>query len=290
MTTTYNNNLSPLPFYKNIEEQNHRLSYSYGSIYPLYGSTSLLVPFQVMRAHRNDAITLVEIYTKDGVFVRDMLTMMQNAGLSVVNYSSYGIDVIKFPANYVMATQLEEAQYYLKISDGVDTWYSDVMTLINDLSPYTCIEWFDTEDLIFDAGIINYTDGYRNRLYFVNEVGKPDYQFEEEGESRDGYFFAQKQISYKTYKCNILAPEFLTDVMRLIRLSDVVNVRDKYGRTYHCYTFLITPKWETQGDLASVEIEFTTNTVVKSLGRGYIIPNYGDYNDDFNDDYNNYDE
>ena len=289
MTTTYNNNLSPLPFYKNIEEQNHRLSYAYGSIYPLYGSTSLLVPFQLMRAHRNDAITLVEIYTKDGVFVADLLSMMLNAGLSVVSYASYGIDVIKFPANYVMATQLEEAQYYLKLSDGVDTWYSDIMTLINDLSPYTCIEWFDTEDLFFDAGIINYSDGYKNRIYFVNEIGKPDYEFEEEGEKRDGYFFAEKQISTKTYRCNVLAPEFLVDAMRIIRLSDIVNVRDKYGRTYDCDTFLITPKWETQGDLASVEIEFTTQTVVKKIGRGYIIPNGGDYNDDFNDDFNNFD-
>ena len=77
--------------------------------------------------------------------------------------------------------------------------------------------------------------------------------------------------------------------MRLIRLSDIVVVRDKYGRTYNCDTFLITPNWQTQGDLASVEIEFTTSTVVKKIGRGYIVPNSGDFNNDFNDDFNNFD-
>lgn len=42
-----------------------------------------------------------------------------------------------------------------------------------------------------------------------------------------------------------------------------------------------------QGDLASVEIEFKTNTVVKKIGRGYIINNNGDFNGDFNTDFDN---
>ena len=47
------------------------------------------------------------------------------------------------------------------------------------------------------------------------------------------------------------------------------------------------PEWQTQGDLASVEIEFKTNTVVKKIGRGYIISNKGDFNDDFNNNFKN---
>lgn len=289
MKMTYNNNLSPLAFHDKLSEQNHRASYAFGQIYPLYANTSQLLPFQLMRTHRNDAITRVDVFNRKGVFVRQMLSETLNAGLKIVSYADYGIDVIKFPANYVMATDLEEGMYYLEISDGVQTWYSDMLTLVNDLSAYTMIEWYDTDDLYFDAGIINYQGGYRNRLYFPNELGKPEYQFEEEGESRDGYFFAEKQVSQKTYKCTILAPEFVVDAMRLIRLSDIVNVRDKFGRTYDCDTFLITPQWQTQGDLAQVEIEFTTSTVVKKIGRGYLLGNRGDYNDDFNDDFNNFD-
>lgn len=289
MKMTFNNNLSPLAFHDQISEQNHRASYAFGQIYPLYASTSFLLPFQLIRAHRNDTITSADIFTKDGIFVRSMRSQMLNAGLEIASYPDYGVDIIKFPANFMMSTGLEEGMYYLSISDGVQTWYSEIMTLVNDLTPYTMVEWYDTDDLYFDAGIINYQGGYKNRLYFPNELGKPEYQFEEEGESRDGYFYAEKQLSQKTYKCTILAPEFVVDAMRLIRLSDIVIVRDRFGRIYDCDTFLITPQWQTQGDLAQVEIEFTTSTVVKKIGRGYILRNRGDYNDDFNDDYNNFD-
>ena len=84
-----------------------------------------------------------------------------------------------------------------------------------------------------------------------------------------------------------MAPEFLCDVMRFISMADYIHITDKYGREYDCDTFLITPKWQTQGDLASVEIEFKTNTVVKKIGRGYIIANKGDFNSDYNNDFNN---
>ena len=97
----------------------------------------------------------------------------------------------------------------------------------------------------------------------------------------------EKQISEKTYRCTFLAPEYLCDVMRLIRLSDYVIVTDKYGRVYNCDTFLATPTWQTQGNLASVEVEFQTDTVVKKICRGTIYENRGDYNSDFNNDFNN---
>lgn len=45
-------------------------------------------------------------------------------------------------------------------------------------------------------------------------------------------------------------------------MSDFVTVYSQ-GRKYDCDTFLITPKWQTQGNLASVECEFECATVVK---------------------------
>lgn len=56
-------------------------------------------------------------------------------------------------------------------------------------------------------------------------------------------------------------------------MSDFVTVYSQ-GRKYDCDTFLITPKWQTQGNLASVECEFECATVVKKIGRG-VIPTTG---------------
>jgi hypothetical protein len=286
MTQTPNNNFSPLPFYTSIAEQNHRKSYAYGAVYPLYAPSAFLLPFQIMREHRSNSVVAVLVYTKIGEFVVDATQALQIGGLRVVEYSDYGIDVILFPANIANNLQLQDGQYYLQLTDGLQIWYSEVLTIVQDTTPYLMVEWYDVEDLFSDCGIISYQYNYKNRLYFATELGKPDYPFEEEGESRDGYFFAESQISGKTYKFAILAPEYLIDVMRLIRLSDIVRITDKHGRQYDCDTFLITPEWQEQGDLASVTVEFETATIVKKIGRGYLSNNGKSFNADFNDDYN----
>lgn len=289
-----NNNLSPLPFYTKIEEQNHRRSYAYGNIFPLIGRNDRLLPFQILRSHTMRAVMSVQIYTEDGTLVGNFLGDMLNAGLSVVYDDNSDCDVIAYPALMPFPEELEPGRYYLRVYDGLNTWYSDIITLVNDLSGYLKLEWWDNENIYFDAGMVAYKGGqgfvqYVNELYLPTEVGKPEYIFEEEGESRDGYFFPEKQVSYKTYRFQFLAPEYLCDVLRLVRMSDHVRVTDPIGRKYDCDTFSIEPTWQEQGDLASVEAEFTTATVVKKTGVGYVLPEEtkGDFNDDFNNDFDN---
>lgn len=284
---TQNNNISVLPFYTSIDEQNHRKSYAYGKIYPLFAPADMLLPFQIIRDTRANDVTSVVLYDKTGKQVADITTNMKETGLQIVRFQSLGYDVILYPSILPMPLNQLDGIYYMTLSDGVQTWYSEMFTVVQDVSAYLKIQWWDVENLVFDAGQIVYTEpDFKNTLYLCTELGKPEYEFEEDGEERDGYFFPEKQISVKTYKCTILAPEYLCDVMRFIRMADYIHITDKYGREYDCDTFLITPKWETQGDLASVEIEFKTNTVVKKIGRGYILGNKGDFNEDFNTDFN----
>lgn len=284
-----NNNFSVLPWYTSINEQNHRKSYAYGQIYPLFTPANKFLPFQIMRNTRSNGITSVRIYHKDGMLFADITQAAKDTGLQVVRFAALGYDVIVYPGILPMPILQLDGMYYATISDGVQTWYSEIYTVVQDVTAYLKIEWYDIENFVFDAGQIVYQNPeFRNVLYLCTELGKPEYPFEEEGEKRDGYFFPEKQISEKTYRAMCLAPEYLCDVMRFIRMADYVIVTDKYGRSYDCDTFLITPKWQTQGDLASVEIEFETATVVKKIGRGYIQQTRkGDYNNDFNNDFNN---
>lgn len=282
-----NNNFSVLPWYTSIDQQNHRKSYAYGTIYPLFTPKRTLLPFQIMRNTSSRDITGAQLYDKNGVLFADITTALKETGLQIVPFASLGYDVIVYPSLLPFAIDTPDGIYYARMTDGVNVWYSEMFTIVGDLSGYLKIEWYDVENFVFDAGQIVYQNPkFHNVLYLCTELGKPEYPFEEEGETRDGYFFPEKQISEKTYRCMALAPEYLCDVMRFIRMSDKVIVTDKYGRQYDCDTFLITPKWQTQGDLASVEIEFETATVAKKIGRGYITPGRkGDFNNDFNNDF-----
>ena len=280
-----NNNISPLPWYESINEQDWRKSYAYGDVYPLYTLANTVLPFQVIRPTRANSITSFRVYKKDGTLVSTITSRMIEAGLQVKRFQSLGYDVIVFGGAFPVMDAQMDGQYYAVMSDGVQTWYSEVWTVVQNMTPYLRIEWYDLEDMVFDGGRICYENvAYHNVLYFAAEVGKPEYTFEEEGENRDGFFFPEKQISEKTYKCTVLAPEYLCDVMRFIRMADFVRITDKYGRVYECDTFLITPKWETQGNLASVEIEFQTDTVAKKIGRAVTMSG-ADYNNDYNNDY-----
>lgn len=277
------NNFSVLPFYSSVAEQNHRLPYAYGAVYPLYCDDTRILPFQIIRPTRQNTITSVILFDKDGTQVRDLTSDMT---FNIVALDDY--DAIVYTAQFGYAQELPIGQYYISVSDGAQTWYSDIFTVVSDITPYVKLEWYDEENFVMDAGTIVYNNPrFINRLYLNTEIGKPDYQFEEEGEQRDGYFFPEKQLSEKTYRCTILAPEYLCDAMRLIRMADYVRVTDKNGKVYDCDTFLITPKWQTQGDLASVEIEFETDTVAKKIGDARVRQLTGDFNLDYNNDYLN---
>lgn len=282
---TNNNNLSVLPFYKDINEQDWRKSYSYGDVYPLFSQAGFLLPFQIIRATRNDAVASVLLYRKDGTYVADITSRMMESGLTVVPFISLGYDVILYPAIFPLMS-MNDGQYYITLSDGIETWYSEVITIVQEVSPYLKIEWYNEDNLVFAGGQCVFKNPrFHNFLYFATEIGKPEYTFEEEGENRDGFFFPSKQLSEKRYKFTILAPEYLCDVMRIIRMCDYVRITDKYGRHYECDTFLITPEWQEQGNLAKVVVEFETDTVVKKIGKGFIVPTGADFNEDYNNDY-----
>ena len=278
-------NYSVLAWYHSLDEQNSAKWWVRGKIYPLYTQSGYLLPFQIIRKHRfPNTITLFEIYTSKGVLVGDYLADMLSAGLTFKNFTDY--DVIVFPGRLPFTPGMNNGQYYAKISDGNEIWYSEIFTVVNDMEPYLKIEWWDDEDFITDGGTVVYTSPtFHNILYLEADVAKPEYKFEEEGETRDGYFFPAKQISEKKYKFTFLAPEYLLDVIRLIRMSDYVFIYYR-GKKFAADTFLITPEWEDEGDLAKVSAEFETATIAKKLGLGYLRGQQGgDYSDDYNDDY-----
>lgn len=285
-----NNNFSVLPFYTSIDQQNARKWWVYGRIFPLYVQAGFLPPFQVIYSGTNNNIQGFNLRKEDGTLVGSYLSEFQTAGAVVKPFTSLGYRVLVFGGQTPVWPALENGRYYVAVRLAGTWYYSDIFTVVNDIEPYLKLEWWDVDDFTMDAGTIVYkysnNTQFKNVLYLPSDIAKPEYVFEEEGESRDGYFFPTKQISEKRYRFNFFAPEYLLDVLRFVRMADFAQIT-YHGQTYSLDTFLMTPTWEDNGDVAVVEAEFDTATVAKKLGVGYIKALRGDFNDDFNNDFNN---
>lgn len=252
------NNLSILPFYKvtteNPTPRDCEKWWAYGNVFPLI--TPGVPPIQVR-----------------GVMTRCALYPYYPNGEGGPSFAAPAVKTIEMQQYSWQSERVLSriGRYYIQTTiDGI-TAVSDVFTIVRDTTPYLKLEWWDDNDLVIDSGAIVYTNlagdnVYKNVLYLPTDIAKPDYIFEEEGETRDGYFFPIKQISEKRYHFRFLAPEYILDVMRLIRMSDHIVITYK-GQTFYPDTFLMTPSWEGDGQLANVECEFDTDTVAKKIGR-----------------------
>lgn len=228
-------------------------------------------------------VTSFDIYTRGGELVGSYPSVRD--AIEIVTFDGY--DYLVYTGLFPFTASFENGQYYAVLVAGERTWYSEVFTVVNDIAPYLKIVWWDNEDFVMDAGRIVYRNPtFKNVLYLDAQIAKPEYVFEEEGENRDGYFFPTKQISEKRYRFAFLASEYLLDVMRFIRMADFAYIESN-GQRYSLDTFLITPEWESNGDVAAVSAEFDTATVAKKIGVGYVKALRGDFNDDFNNDFDN---
>lgn len=277
-----NNNISPLPFYDNIALQNHRKDYAYGQVYPLITYKNMLLPFQVILAN-GTAIEYVRLYSfNTGKYV-DISSNMKENGLTIKSYS--GFKLLKYPGNLPIINIKREGQYYLAISiTGFGVIYSDIFTVCNRVDDYLLIEYYNSYNFELKNGIIDFSDNFKFRCYLNTQIGKPEYDFEEEATDRMGYTFIESQVSKKIYKFTFLAPEYLCDALRIVRLCENKQITSKL-QTYDLTTFNMEPDWEDQGDLASVECEFETDTVIANIGGYTSEPVGGDFNRDFNKDY-----
>ena len=285
-----NNNFTPLAWHQgDIELQSNRASYAYGHIVPLFASATTFLPFQIVtevgyidvanltlklkNVDGTDALSGANLRSRFGL-VKKQVELRPQEIIDGTTIPAVNVDVIIYNGGNMDALPI--GQYYLELTSGQRTWYSDVVTIVADVTKMTKVTWWDAADLLFGAGCIVYKYGtgnatqYKNVMYFMEEIGMPEYTQEEEGETRDGLFYASKLISGKKYKMQVAqASEAMCDAMRFIHLADWVEIWDGYTRHYLCDSVLVTPEWQT-GAVASVAVEITTDTFVKTVGKGYI--------------------
>lgn len=277
-----NNNISPLPFYDDIALQNHRKDYAFGQIYQLITYRNMLLPFQVVLSS-GTSVSWVRLYNYNTGKYIDITSNMKENGLAIRPFADFKL--LKYPGILPITEIKYEGLYYLAIHiDDLGTIYSDLFTVTNRVSDYLLIEYSNSYNFELKNGIVDFSDNFVFKCYLNTQIGKPEYDFEEEATERMGYNFIESQVSKKIYKFTFIAPEYLCDALRIVRLCENKQITSK-SQVYDLITFNMEPKWEDQGDLASVECEFETDTIIASIG-GY-APELagGDFNDDFNNDY-----
>ena len=275
-----NNNISPLPFYDDISLQNHRKDYAFGQIYPLIIHRNMLLPFQFC-VSAGSSINQAYLYNSEGKQVADILSNLKENGLTVKSYT--GFKLVKYPGTLPVNSIKHEGQYYIRLrSSSGKYFYSDVFTVYNRVDDYLELEYTNSYNFELKNGIVDFSDNFKFKCYLPAQIGKPEYDFEEEATERMGHTFIESQVSKKLYKFTFLAPEYLCDALRIVRLCNDKQITSK-GQVYDLTTFNMKPEWEEQGDLAALEFEFETDTFISNIG-GYEHELIGGV---FNNDYNN---
>ena len=252
------NNFNVLPFYTSLSKQNSKKWYSFGNVYPLASPKDKILPFQIVMASTVSTVSSITIHNhKTGATTSSGLTPT----IFTPEGGNYSIVYLKLSS----ISSLQEGRYYLSFSiDGI-TMYSEIFNAISDLSEYVKLEYWNEDDLYNRDKIqVYFGDDFRFTMYICTDIGKPEYIFEEELTKRLGYKFLESQISNKLYKFTFLAPEYMTDSMRIIRLCDFIKLTQS-NEEYNALNFAYDAKWEQQGDLASVECEFETDTIIQKL-------------------------
>lgn len=256
------NSFSPLVLHRvstsDPEPRNDQQWWSYGKAFPLIYTG--IPPFQAPVSL--SSVRAIPVLPNRGT---QYSIYVNTKTINGVTYSYYSGDPLWIDTRNV-------GRYYLTASGGGNTYMSDIFTVVKaaTVSELVEVDWWDDQDFIMDDGAIVYntsdTNVYKNRVLLKSDIAEPDYVFEEEGETRDGYFFPIKQISEKRYRFQFLATEPMLDAMRLVRMSDNIVISYK-GQTFYPDNFLMTPTWEGNGNVASVICEFDTDTVAKKIGR-----------------------
>lgn len=272
-------NYSCIPFYTSLEHQDYKKEFAYGDIYNNCCDKKLL-PFQIIRNGNFTNIQSIKIYNWDMTNEVDIYSLVINAGLYVKAYETFSI--IIFPAIQTI-TELSLGKKVIKITDGIQSYYSDVILIMESITDKLALKWSNNDDLKIPNGRICYENDFQNVLYFDTLVGKPEYPFEEEQESLNGLKFPIQQISKKVFKFVVSVPEYVADVARLIRMHDNIIVICK-GIEYVCFNFLLTIEDTEQGNLFTVTAEFEENTLVKRNAKAYSLL-AADFNGDYNEDF-----
>lgn len=270
MTTVNTLNVSPLAWLPAAKWYNHQRAYVYGTVLPLVVPLNRVPPFQIaMDVDSGGGVnwTLINYNTK----VETAIT----SEMFATGYEAFEDDegnlILVYPGTANLpGVDMNEDLYYIRFEDYNGNFvYSEIFAWQADLDnnkKYIKVEWWHGESFTYPGGTIRYNFPFKMWVYLYTDIGKPERLKKEEVEERDGRKLPLKQISWKVFKFEFRAPEYLIDAMDLIWQHDACTVTHM-GRVYEVEEFVMNTEWLEYGDFARVTVEFRTDTVIVVNGR-----------------------
>lgn len=275
-------NISPLPFYDSLNEQFENHPCAFGVNYPLLCGINEPLPFLFYTNDDPDNMAIDHvILTRIGYEDIDVSDDFKQKGLVMFDNDVQGLvgSFIRFEPNQSFDYEFPAVGlYYLRIDvkdrkdeQSIHPYFSEIFCVTDNLSNTIKITYTSPVNLSTPFGDIpfNHTavGAFSFKVWLNALIGKPEYNFEEVETVRTGYAFLERCISKKTYQFNVIAPEYLCDALRLIKLCPDVTIEHK-GKVYTPTSFDMNVSWEEQGDLASLRASFDTDNVITAIG-GY---------------------
>lgn len=261
------NNFSPLAFRKKESKATYEKWYAFGKNYAIPASANTLTPFQFTELNipvfePNDIeVEVINEETgepkKTGIYV-SFDVMPEHGGVLYVS-----------PGKNSFREALPQGTYRARFSIGDEVYISTPFCVIPGIetsSKYLLIEYWNDEKIAYPGGFITTgaNNDFRYQMYVPATICKPKYEFEEELTKRAGYKFLELQTSTKVYAFTFVAPEFICDAMRLIRLSDYIRISHD-GEYYNALNFEFDVDWQEQLYLAAVDCQFETDSIIQKL-------------------------
>lgn len=258
-------NHSVLPFVKDTKYLFKNLPQNdSGRSCPVLSSPNQTPPFQFRVSNNFQPIT-VELINENTGNVIDVKDAMTAAGLFLKQFD--GFRFIYYAANVLPTQIIPLGEYYIKMTDGADEiYFSENFKMCKNVDDFIKISFRHEETINTSKDLIFYENYFTNYIYFDSIIGKADYIFLREVETRPGYNFPTHQVSTKRYKFSVLVPEFLADMIRTIRHHDIIEIEYR-GQIFPVSEFIATSSWLTEGDLAESIIEFESGTIAVVNGK-----------------------
>ena len=262
------NNFSPLAFREKSMKATYKKWYAYGKEFALPFSTTELPPFQFTVANLPsfDPNTVEVFLVNEATGVRGATGIK----IKVDAMDGHGSVLYVSPGSNVYAKSIEPGVYRAEfaIPEG-ETYVSTPICVTEGIETNTNfvkLEYWNDEKLAYPNGFVTTgTDNdFKFQMYIPTTFFKPKYEFEEEITKRAGYKFLELQTCNKVFGFNFLAPEYICDALRLVRLSDYIRFTHD-GEYYNALNFEYNPDWQDNGYLAAIECQFETDTIIQKL-------------------------